>query len=105
MRHVNLATLIFSAIAAVGTVMGVWVASSSLREVVERKHRKLDAVIADYEKLFHRLYQHAMGDLDENGHVRQEKAAAFGEIADNIMYLHCGSEAEAWQRYREVHDI
>ena len=101
----DLATLVFSAIAALGTVLGVWVASKSLREIVERKHRKLDAVLADYEKMFSRLYQHAMGDLDEAGHVKPEKARTFGEIADNMMYIHCGDEAEAWQRYRDAHGI
>lgn len=101
----DLATLIFTAIAAVGSVLAVVVSSKPTRDALERRHRRLDAVTADYEKMFSRLYQHAMGDLDDAGHVKQEKARTFAEIAGNMMYLHCGSEAEAWQRYRQVNGI
>jgi hypothetical protein len=37
--------------------------------------------------------------------VKTENAKVFTTIADNVMYLHAGSEADAWQSYREVHEI
>jgi hypothetical protein len=101
----DVATLVFSAIAAVGTVMAVWVASGPLRQLIESKHRKLDAVTADYAEMFGRLYRFVMDDLNDTSHVKPENAKIFTEIAGNEMYLHCGSEAEAWQRYRQTHKI
>lgn len=101
----NVATLVFSGIAAVGAVMAVVVASGRLLRLVESKHSKRDAILADYAEMFGRAYRFAMEDLDEEGHVRPENAKVFDAIAGNVMYLHCGSEAEAWQRYRQVHEI
>jgi hypothetical protein len=99
------ATLIFSGIAAVGAVMAVVVASRPLLRLVESKHRKLDAVLQDYEKMFGRLYRFVMEDLDTDSHVKTENAKIFTTIADNVMYLHAADEGEAWQTYRDVHDI
>lgn len=101
----EMATLIFSGIAAIGAVMAVAVASKPLLRLIEAKHQKLDAVLADYEEMFGRLYRFVMDDLDDTGHVKTENAKVFTQIADSIMYLHCGSEAEAWQRYREIREI
>ena len=101
----DVATLAFSGIAAIGVVMTVAVASKPLLRLIEAKHQKLDAVLADYEEMFGRLYIFVMNDLDETGHVKAENAKIFTEIADNVMYLHAGNQAEAWQRYREIHEI
>lgn len=98
-------TLVFSGIAAVGAVMTVVVASGPLLRLVESKHGKLDAVLQDYEEMFGRLYRFAMEDLDPDGHVKTENAKVFATVADNVMYLHAGREGDAWQRYREVHEI
>ena len=104
-RPMDVATLIFSGIAAIGAVMTVTVASGRLLRLVESKHRKLDAVLQDYEEMFGRLYRFVMEDLDPDGHVKAENAKVFTTIADNVMYLHAASEGDAWQRYREVHEI
>jgi hypothetical protein len=101
----GVATLVFSGIAAVGAVMAVAIASKPLLNLVEAKHQKLDAVLADYEEMFGRLYRFVMNDLDETGHVKAENAKIFTEIADNVMYLHAKDQVEAWQRYRESHEI
>jgi hypothetical protein len=53
-RPMDTATLIFSGVAAVGAVMAVVVASRPLLRLVESKHRTLDAVLQDYEKMFAR---------------------------------------------------
>ena len=104
-RRMDVATLVFSGIAAVGAVMAVVVASKPLLRLVESKHGELDAVLRDYEEMFGRLYRFVMEDLDPDGHVKAENAKIFMAIADNLMYLHAGSEGEAWQAYREVHEI
>ncbi len=99
------ATLIFSAVAAVGTVLGVAVASGPLMRLVEAKHRKVDEVTGDYREMFARLYRFVMDDLDEGGHVKMENAKIFTQIAGNEMYIHTEDEAAAWQCYRETHGI
>jgi hypothetical protein len=104
-RFMDAATLIFSGIAAVGAVMAVVVAIGPLLRLVGSKHRKLDAVLQDYEKMFARLYRFVMEDPDADGHVKTENAKIFTTIADNVMYLHAADEGEAWQMYRDVHDI
>ena len=104
-RRMDIATLVFSGIAAVGAVMAVVVASRPLLGLVGSKHGKLDAVLRDYEEMFGRLYRFVMEDLDPGGHVKTENAKVFATIADDVMYLHAGSEADAWQSYREVHEI
>jgi len=101
----DVATLVFSGIAAIGAVMAVVVASKPLLRLVEAKHQKLDSVVTDYEEIFGRLYRFVMDDLDDAGHVKPENAKIFTVIAGNEMYLHCGSESEAWQRYRQVREI
>ena len=101
----DVATLVFSGIAALGAVMAVVVASGPLLRLVGAKHRKLDAVLQDYEKMFGRLYRFVMEDLGADGRVKTENAKIFAMIADNVMYLHSAGECEAWQRYRDVHDI
>lgn len=101
----DVATLVFAGVAAVGAVLAVAVASKPLLRLVESKHRQRDEILGDYREMFGRLYRFAMDDLDSDGHVRTRNAQVFTQIADNVMYLHCKDEAEAWQRYREVHEI
>jgi hypothetical protein len=101
----SVATLIFAAIAAVGSVLAVVINSQPLLDLVEDKHRRRDHILQSYEEMFGRLYRFVMADLDEAGHVKAENAKIFTTVADNVMYLHSGSEAEAWQRYKEVHDL
>lgn len=104
-RRMGVATLIFAGIAAIGAVMAVVVASKPLLNLVESKHRRLDAIIADYEKMFGRLYAFVMNDLDEAGHVKPANARIFTAIAGNEMYIHAGDGADAWQSYRRTQGI
>lgn len=60
-------TLVFSAIAALGSVMAVIVASQPVRRITADKHRKLDYVTQSYTEIFGRLYRFAMEDLDAEG--------------------------------------
>jgi hypothetical protein len=101
----DVATLVFSGIAALGAVMAVVVASGPFLRLVKDKHGKLDAVLQDYEKMFGRLYRFVMEDLDADGKVKTKNAKIFATVADNVMYLHSANEGEAWQSYRDVHDL
>jgi hypothetical protein len=101
----DIATLVFSGIAAVGAVMAVSVASRPLLSLVESKQGKREAVLRENEEMFGRLYRFVMEDLDPDGHVKTENAKVFATIADDVMYLHAGREADAWQSYRGVHEI
>jgi hypothetical protein len=101
----EVATVIFAAIAAVGSVLAVIVASKPFLRLVEEKHRQQDRIIADYREMFGRLYRFVMEDLGEDGLVKTANAQVFTKIADNVMYLHCRDEDEAWERYRQVHEI
>ena len=105
LRHVDILTLIFSGIAAVGAVMAVCVASGPQMRLVESKHRKLDKVTDSYREMFGRAYRFVMDDLDGTGHVKPENAKTFGRLADGVMYRHAADEAEAWERHRDIHGL
>jgi hypothetical protein len=75
------------------------------RPLVASKHRERDRILEDYREMFGRLYRFVTDDLDGDGHVKAANAQVFTKVAENVMYLHCRDETEAWQRYREVHEI
>jgi hypothetical protein len=75
-RPMDVATLVFSGIAALGAVLAVVVASRPLLRLVESKHGKLDAVLQDYEEMFGRLYRFVMEDLASSASTSRRSSAA-----------------------------
>lgn len=98
-------TVIFSGIAALGTVLAVVVASKPVLQIIDERRGREEHILASYREMFGRTYQFVMNDLDDNGKVKPANARIFAQIVGNMMYLHCGDEDEAWQRYRDTHEI
>lgn len=97
--------VIFSGIAAVGVVLGIAVASKPWLAIVGTRRGREEHILASYRKMFGRTYQLVTNDLDEDGKTKPANARTFTQVVGNEMYLHCTDETEAWQRYRDTHEI